>query len=96
MSCWEEGLRLRQCHSAQDHPGVLAEEERRLPPWLGEDEVSPRPTSGYQYLCGSEEDEDEGPNSTQGEAGGDRQRRKILEDFEGWAFPCDPSNSTRL
>jgi hypothetical protein len=30
---------------------ALAEEERALPPWLGEDEVSPRPTSGYQYLC---------------------------------------------
>jgi hypothetical protein len=50
---------------------ALAEEERRLPPWLGEDEVSPRPTSGYQYLCESEEDEDEDPNSAQGEAGGD-------------------------
>jgi transposase len=50
---------------------ALAEEERRLPPWLGEDEVSPRPTSGYQYLCEPGEDEDEDPNSTQGEAGGD-------------------------
>ena len=50
---------------------ALAEEERRLPPWLGEEEVSPRPTSGYQYLCEPEEDEDEDPNSTQGEAGGD-------------------------
>ena len=28
----------------------LAEEERRLPPWLGEDPVSPRPTSDYQDL----------------------------------------------
>jgi transposase len=50
---------------------ALAEEERALPPWLGEDEVSPRPTSGYQYLCESEEDEDEDPDSAQGEAGGD-------------------------
>jgi hypothetical protein len=50
---------------------ALAEEERRLPPWLGEDEVSPRPTSGYQYLCESEEDEDEDPNTPEGEAGGD-------------------------
>jgi transposase len=50
---------------------ALAEEERRLPPWLGEDEVSPRPTSGYQYLCESEEDEDEDPNSAKGEVGGD-------------------------
>jgi transposase len=50
---------------------ALAEEERRLPSWLGEDEVSPRPTSGYQYLCESEEGEDEDPNSAQGEARGD-------------------------
>jgi transposase len=50
---------------------ALAEEERRLPPWLGEDEVSPRPTSGYQYLCESEDDEDEDPNTPEDEAGGD-------------------------
>ena len=50
---------------------ALAEEERQLPPWLGEDEVSPRPTSSYQYLCESEEGDDEDPNTTQGEAGGD-------------------------
>ena len=50
---------------------ALAEEERALPPWLGEDKVSPRPTSGYQYLCEPEEHEDEDQSSTQGEAGGD-------------------------
>jgi hypothetical protein len=50
---------------------TLAEEERALPPWLGEDKVSPRPTSGYQYLCEPEEHEDEDPSSAQGEAGGD-------------------------
>jgi hypothetical protein len=50
---------------------ALAEEERALPPWLGEDEVSARPTSGYQYLCEPEEDENEDPNSAQGKAGGD-------------------------
>jgi transposase len=50
---------------------ALAEEERALPPWLGEDKVSPRPTSGYQYLCEPEDHEDEDPSSAQGEAGGD-------------------------
>jgi transposase len=50
---------------------ALADEERPLPPWLGEDRVSPRPTSGYQYLCEPEEHEDEDPSSAQGEAGGD-------------------------
>ena len=49
----------------------LAEEERRLPPWLGEDLISPRPTSVYQYLCESEPDNHENPNTSQGNAGGD-------------------------
>ncbi len=41
---------------------VLAEEERRqIPPWLGEDLVSPRPTSVYQYLCESEPHDAEKP-----------------------------------
>jgi hypothetical protein len=48
----------------------LAEEERRLPPWLGEDPVSPRPTSDYQDLCPSEPQADEDPN-IEGEAGAD-------------------------
>ncbi len=48
----------------------LAEEERRLPPWLGEDPVSPRPTSDYQDLCPSEPQADEDPN-LEGEAGAD-------------------------
>jgi transposase len=50
---------------------ALAEEERRLPPWLGEDLISPRPTSAYQYLCESEPHPHENPNTTQGDAGAD-------------------------
>ncbi len=42
----------------------LAEEERRLPPWLGEDVIVPRPTSDYQHLCESEPHADEAPNLT--------------------------------
>ena len=49
----------------------LAEEERRLPPWLGEDPVSPRPTSDYQHLCESEPDLDEAPNITSEDTAGD-------------------------
>jgi hypothetical protein len=56
----------------------LAEEERRLPPWLGEDPVSPRPTSDYQDLCESEPDADEDPKTIAGGAGG------------GGAAPEDP------
>ena len=41
---------------------ALAEEERRLPPWLGEEPVPPRPTSDYQNLCESETHADEDPN----------------------------------
>jgi len=50
---------------------ALAEEERRLPPWLGEDPVSPRPTSEYQDLGESEPDGDEDAKTTAGEARGD-------------------------
>jgi len=50
---------------------ALAEEERRLPPWLGEDPVSARPMSDYQNLCESEPYADEAPNPTTGEAGAD-------------------------
>jgi transposase len=42
---------------------ALAEEERRLPPWLGEDQITPRPTSGYQYLCDSEPHDHEDQNT---------------------------------
>jgi hypothetical protein len=49
----------------------LAEEERRLPPWLGEDPVSPRPTSDYQDLCESEPGADEDATIIADEAGGD-------------------------
>jgi hypothetical protein len=41
---------------------ALAEQERRhLPPWLGEDTVSPRPTSFYQPLCDQEQRDHEDP-----------------------------------
>ena len=43
---------------------TLAAEERQLPPWLGEDPVTPRPTSDYQDLCESEPHADEDPNPT--------------------------------
>src|SRR5205814_3575873 len=48
---------------------ALAAEERRLPPWLGEAPVSPRPMSDYQNLCESEPYADEAPNPTASEAG---------------------------
>jgi transposase len=50
---------------------ALAEEERRLPPWLGEDPVSPRPTSDYQDLGESEPHADEDAKTIAGEVGGD-------------------------
>ena len=61
--------------SAQARPKTvleaLAEEERQLPPWLGEDPVSPRPTSSYQYLCESEPNDEEKPHTTSGDASSD-------------------------
>ena len=62
--------------SAQARPRTileaLAEEERwQIPPWLGEDLVSPRPTSGYQYLCESEPHDEEKPHTASGDAGCD-------------------------
>ena len=50
---------------------VLVEEERRLPPWLGEDPVPPRPTSDYQDLCEAEPHDHEDPNPAQADAGAD-------------------------
>jgi hypothetical protein len=51
---------------------ALAEEERRqIPPWLGEDLVSPRPTSVYQYLCESEHHDAEKPPTASGDASSD-------------------------
>jgi hypothetical protein len=63
--------------SAQARPRTileaLAEEERRqIPPWLGEDLVSPRPTSVSQYLCASEPHDEEQPHTTSGDASSDR------------------------
>jgi transposase len=61
--------------SAQARPRtileVLAEEERQLPPWLGEDLVSPRLTSSYQYLCESEPHDAENPPTASGDASSD-------------------------
>jgi transposase len=62
--------------SAQARPRTileaLAEEERRrIPPWLGEDLVSPRPTSVYQYLCESEPHDAEKPHTASGDASSD-------------------------
>ena len=62
--------------SAQARPRtileVLAEEERRqIPPWLGEDLVSPRSTSVYQYLCESEPHDAEKPPTASDDASSD-------------------------
>jgi transposase len=46
---------------------ALAAEERRLPPWLGEEPVSPRPTSDYQSLGESEPHPHEDPNPAPGD-----------------------------
>ncbi len=68
--------------SAQARPRtileVLADEERQLPPWLGEDTVTPRLTSSYQYLCESEPHDEEKPHTTSGDAS------------SGGAAPTDP------
>jgi transposase len=43
---------------------TLAEQEQtQLPPWLGEDTVSPRPTSFYQPLCDQEPSDHEDPKA---------------------------------
>ena len=68
---------VERIRSAQARPRTileaLAEEERRqIPPWLGEDLVSPRPTSVYQYLCESEPHDEEKPHATSGDANSDR------------------------
>jgi transposase len=61
--------------SAQARPKTileaLADEERQLPPWLGEDLVSPRPTSSYQYLCEPEPPDEEKPHTTSDDASAD-------------------------
>ena len=70
---------------------ALAEEERALPPWLGEDKVSPRPTSGYQYLCEPEEHEkntaEDHEHVPKAKPAGTELRQKILEDFEVLGIP---------
>ena len=61
--------------SAQARPRTvleaLAEEERKLPPWLGEDLVSPRLTSSYEYLCESEPHDEEKSQTTPDDASSD-------------------------
>jgi transposase len=61
--------------SAQARPKTileaLADEERQLPPWLGEDLVSPRLTSSYEYLCESEPHDEEKPQTTSDDASSD-------------------------
>jgi transposase len=61
--------------SAQARPktilDALAEEERQLPPWLGEDMVTPRMPSAYQYLCEPEPDDAEKPPTTSDDASSD-------------------------
>jgi len=63
--------------SAQARPKSIletlaAEEYRQIPPWLGEDLISPRPTSGYQYLCESEPHDHDTPDTTAGASGADQ------------------------
>jgi hypothetical protein len=51
---------------------VLADEERQqIPPWLGENLVTPRPTSIYQYLCESEPHDAEKPHTASGDTSSD-------------------------
>jgi hypothetical protein len=61
--------------SARAHPKTileaLEEEERQLPPWLGEDTVTPRLTSSYQYLCDPEAQDAEKPSTATGDAARD-------------------------
>jgi transposase len=61
--------------SAQARPRTvleaLADEERQLPPWLGEDLVSPRLTSSYEYLCESEPHDGEKPQTTSDDVSSD-------------------------
>ena len=60
--------------SAQARPKTiletLAKEEwRQTPPWLGEDLISPRPTSEYQYLCESEPHDHDTPDIAEATSG---------------------------
>jgi transposase len=61
--------------SAQSRPRTvleaLADEERQLPPWLGEDTVTPRLTSSYQYLCEPEPSDEEKPQTTSDDTSAD-------------------------
>jgi transposase len=51
---------------------LVAEEWNQIPPWLGEDLISPRPTSVYQSLYEGEPQNHEDPNTSQGDAGTDQ------------------------
>jgi transposase len=80
--------------SAQARPKTIletlaAEEWKQIPPWLGEDLISPRPTSVSQYLCESEPHDHDTPDTAEGVAGTDQ---AAPEDVAGAdrAVPDDP------
>ena len=80
--------------SAQAWPKTIletlaAEEWKQIPPWLGEDLISPRPTSVYQYLCESEPHDHDTPDTAEGVPGTDQ---AAPEDVAGAdrAVPEDP------
>jgi len=63
--------------SAQARPKSIletlaAEEWTQIPPWLGGDPISPRPTSVYQYLCESEPHDHDTPETAKGGCGADQ------------------------
>ena len=85
--------------SAQARPRtileVLADEERQLPPWLGEDLVSPRLTSSYQYLCESEPPDEEKPHTASDDASSRRScANRFLKISRRCASHFWPSSST--
>jgi transposase len=68
---------------------LAAEEWKQIPPWLGEDLISPRPTSVYQYLCESEPLNDENPNTAEAASGADETSPEDAAGADG-AMPEDP------
>jgi transposase len=68
---------------------LAAEEWKQIPPWLGEDLISPRPTSVYEYLCESEPHNHENPNTAEGGAGADEAAPEDAADADG-ALPEGP------
>ena len=68
---------------------LAAEEWKQIPPWLGEDLISPRPTSVYQYLCESEPPNHENPNTAEAASGADETSPEDTACADG-AMPEDP------